>query len=213
MRVKAMSLIVMTLLSLANCVLAKQGTTSDLGGVVLEDPIFGFDYQPEHIHYEAVPVDIRSLCRLSGGTYWIHAKFTQGSADFYVIIGWRPDQDSDSFGTAVRIDGNKCEMDGSANIFSGFLPDAGYSANDVTSPLPGNGAPLVAEDKKGNYHYVIRSKNEEAVLRGLVRDATSRGEQAWGAIAFRQKVCPYDGTFDKHAPIIGDERRKYCGVS
>jgi hypothetical protein len=172
--------------------------------------MFGLPYEPAKIHYEQLQVGLSKKCDLGQGSEWIYAKYTRNDAVFYVVMGFSPDQESDSLGNVIRVQGEKCEGDAALNVFGGFVPANGYSPSDATSPVPGRGAPLVPEDKQGNFHYMLRTANEEAVLRGLARDAIGRAEQAWGAKAFRAKICPYDKSFDRHAPVLGDEYGKYC---
>ncbi len=174
------------------------------------DPVFGLRYDTAAVHYETMPGQLRQICKdfKPAQAYWLYAHIKQGSADFY-IVNTLPDE---SYGTVVRIEGADCSEADFGNTYTAYVPAAGYSETAETSPMPGDEPNVQTEGEvAGNFHYVLRFASEEAVLRGLIQDATKRGEKAWGAQAFRQKICPEDDTSrDKYVPLLVDEIRKYC---
>ncbi len=184
--------------------------------MVIDDPVFGLAYHPAKIHYEAVPADLVRRCKdlreVGDKESWIYAHVRVDKADYYIINGWHPSQDGDSLGNAFRLEGAKCEGEEAGNMFTGYVPPHGYGGHTETSHLPGIDAPDVPDEgRPGDYHYMLRSPGEEAVIRGLIRDAEQRGEKAWGVAAFRKQVC--SAPANTFAPILNEETRIYCSRS
>lgn len=187
-----------------------------LDGVELADPIFDIVFAPADTHYDVMPDRIRELCKDFDDPYnWVFAHVQKNGADYYVVMSWGPDGDSDPLGNGVKIAGNTCEVSAFGNMLTGFVPQQGYSTADNTAApqLPGVDAPWIrnAGDTQGNYHYEFRSQAEEEVLRDLIRDGAAQGERIWGAARLRAMVCPYDGAATvPFAPLYVEERHAYC---
>lgn len=185
---------------------------------VLVEPIFGIDYNPSVVRYPAMPVRIREVCKdFTDPNGWVFAHTRKAGADYYIVMSWRPDQDNDSLGAAVRLFGGTCEESDAGNMFTGFVPKHGYAATTDTSPphLPGVHAPSIRNDgdTMGNYHYVFSSAAEEEVFRDLIRHGEAEGERIWGAARFKARVCtpenPKDDR-DKMVPVYMEELHRYC---
>lgn len=62
----------------------------------------------------------------------------------------------------------------------------------------------------GNFHYELRSPEEEAQLRDLIRDGYARSVRAWGSeAAFKQQLCGRGDYID--LPVLSEERARVCG--
>jgi len=184
----------------------------------LADPIFDIGYNPGLVHYPVMPARIRQVCKNFNDPYnWVFAHVKKYGADYYIVMSWNPNQDSDSLGAAVRIAGNACEEDAASNMFTGFVPKGGYIAEKSVLPprLPGVGAPWIRNDgdTQGNYHYEFRSAAEEEVFRDLIRDGEAQGERVWGAARFKAEACQPENSkddLDKFVPVYMEELRRYC---
>lgn len=93
-----------------------------------------------------------------------------------MVMGVFPGQTGDSLGVALRIKDSKRYDWDSTQIFSGFVPVGGYNSqsvlNKLPSELPGFRAPQICGSVAlGPCHYILRSAEEEAILRDLARDA------------------------------------------
>jgi hypothetical protein len=184
----------------------------------LEDPVFGLSYSYTEVHYEQTPTWIRRVCSdLGRGTYWTFARTKRDSGDYYVVMGVFPEQMGDSLGAALRIRGSSCYGWDSTQMFSGFVPVEGYDSssvsNKVPAELPGFGAPQICGSVAlGPCHYMLRSAEEEAILRGLAVDALSRGVRAWGGEdRFRKAACgPLIRQGNSTTPIIQQELSRFC---
>jgi len=186
----------------------------------LQDPMFGISYSYTKVHYEEMPAAVRRICPdYERGTYWVFAHFTRESGEYYVVMGVSPGQTGDSLGAALRVKDSKCYNYDSRRTFTGVVPKGGYSQKGMSSELPGSNVPEVCAPGTGRYplidldcHYVLRSAEEEAVLRGLARDALTRGSRAWGGPdRFKKEACrPSVVLAVANAPIIQQELEKFC---
>jgi len=177
----------------------------------VQDPIFGISYSYTKVHYENMPTSIRHVCpNYEKGTFWTFAHVQRNSRDYYVVMGVAPGQDGDSLGAALVVEGSDCTASDSTWMLSGYVPSGGYRAGESSGELPGLGAPKVCADPD-SCHYVLRSAEEEGLLRDLVRDALSRGVQAWGEDRFRKEACtPSIQQANSSTPIIQQELTKFC---
>jgi hypothetical protein len=178
---------------------------------LVTDPVFGITFNSSEVKYEPMPVAARHLCPdFRRGVYWTFAHFRKNDADYFVVLGAAPNQDGDSFGTAIEIRGSKCQVADSKWMLSGFLPPRGYSGGSEWNHLPGLEAPEVCD--QGDCHYVLRSAGEEALLRGLVQDALARGTRAWGGMArFKKEVCSPQIMEDSSSmPVVQQELSNFC---
>lgn len=155
------------------------------------DPLFAISYDPQQVHFELTSAAISELCKdLRGRKLWVYAESSSGDTKYFIVSGFivnhpdGPGQGStspDEDGVAVAIRGTKCTTDDAAWTMSGVLDTAGKANLPETIPeeLPGHGAPRVC-DKYGTCHYVVRSRQAEAVLKGLAADALERFGRAFG---------------------------------
>ena len=98
-------------------------------------------------------------------------------------------------------------------MLSGFTPAEGYTSQTETGELPGSDASSVCDaGANGQCHYMLRSAEEEAILRDLVRDGISRGMQAWGKERFRKEACQEPELEERNSftPIVLKELAKFC---
>jgi hypothetical protein len=185
----------------------------------LDDPLFGISYSYSKVHYEPMPISIRRICPdYERGTFWVFAHFQKESGDYYVVMGISPGQDGDSLGAALLVKNSKCYVEDSSRMLSGFIPDSGYGPEKSVYILPGVNAPQICEHGPqypygmGPCHYILRSAEEESVLRGLVKDALARGVRAWGGAAqFKKAVCSQSLQDEiPYMPIVQQELTKFC---
>jgi hypothetical protein len=177
--------------------------------------MFGLVYNPAKVHYEPMPQEARKQCRdFQQGKYWTFAHFSKHSAEYFVVLGVVSGQDGDSFGTAIEINGPKCQEQESKWILSGVVPSGGYRENGTIAHFPGMGAKQVCDKGPlGDCHYFLRSSSEEEILRGLVQDALTRGTHAWGSEAeFKKAVCSSSIMTDANSgyPLVQQELIKFC---
>ena len=166
---------------------------------LLEDPMFGLSYDYTKITYEQFSKSVAHLCRLEkGGKYWLFAHTHRKSGDYYVVMGVVPGQSGDSLGIALWVRDPECDAEDSLWMQSGFSPAEGYTSIPYSGELPGMGAQKACNN--GDCHYVLRSAEEEAILRDLVRDAISRGIQVWGEERFRKEACQSAPLKDRNSP-------------
>lgn len=180
----------------------------------LDDPMFGISYQSDKVKYEPVPVRIRQLCsEFKRGEFWTFAQFRSGTSEYFIVMGVRPGQDGDSFGAALQIDGSKCQAEDSTWMLSGTPPQNGYSHPTTAAQFPGFGAAKVCpHGPVGDCLYRLRSAEEEATLRGLVRDGIERAIKAYGGEAqFRKKGCaPAQVAGNASTPVVQQELERFC---
>ncbi len=185
----------------------------------LQDPMFGISYSPSRVHYEPMPTLIRQICPgYEHGSFWVFAHLQRESLDYYVVMGIRPGQDGDPLGAALLIKDSKCYQEDSTRMLSGFVPEKGYGEEERELGLPGLNAPQICEHGPqfpygiGTCHYILRSPDEESVLRGLVSDALVRGARAFGdAAQFKKAVCvPSLREANSSMPIVQQELTKFC---
>jgi hypothetical protein len=176
--------------------------------------MFGISYDYTKVHYEAMPASIRHVCpTFERGTYWTFAHTQRESGDYFVVMGVTPGQDGDSLGVAVVVQGSKCYEEDSTRMFSGFPPTGGYGQVSVLGKLPGLDYPEVCDSGPlGACHYVLRSPEEESLLRELVRDAFARAARAWGdGDRFRNEVCkPSLLEANASTPVVQQELTRFC---
>jgi len=184
------------------------------GGLRFYDPVFGVLYDTGRVHYDAMPASIRRICPdFEQGTYWTYAHTQRGPTEYSVVMGVSPDQSGDSLGAVLAVTGSKCDGRDSLQVLSGFVPSGGYGAGRTPPGLPGEGAKRVCERIPfGPCHYELRSAEEEAILRGLVKDALARATRAWGgAGAFKQQACkPSVQAENSSTPIVREELARFC---
>jgi len=214
MQTTILSLIAVLLLARVGCSRASGQEAGGDRGFQLEDPIFGLVYDTAKVHYDAIPASIRRICPdFEQGTFWTYARIQRGPTEYFVVMGVRPDQSGDSLGAALEVRDSKCQGGDSTQMLSGFVPSSGYGSGRTPPGLPGVGAKRVCERSAfGPCHYVLRSAEEEAILRDLVKDALMRAERAWGgAGVFRQQVCnPSVQAANSSTPIVQEELARFC---
>ncbi len=181
---------------------------------LLDEPMFGVSYDYTKVHYEPMPASMQHLCPdYRKGTFWTYAHVKRESVDYFVVMGVRPGQDGDSFGAAAAVEGSDCTEEDSKGMMSGFVPKGGYGSERTETSLPGLGAPDVC-DQMGNCHYVLRSAEEEGLLRALVRDGLARAVRAWGgADRFKKEACkPSILGGNSDTPVVQEELTKFCNA-
>jgi hypothetical protein len=161
---------------------------------VLEDPLFGIGYDPLVVHYDSVSASFLKVCPAVFEHEFVYAHIKSGKSDYYIISGYSSDQDGDSFGHIALVNGNRCDTYDSKNAFSGVPPENGYKENEIIERIPGKDASWVRDPGEsgvqGNFHYILRSAHEEAIIRALVQDGFLRGIRAYGsADKFRKLAC------------------------
>jgi hypothetical protein len=179
----------------------------------LEDPIFGISYSYAKVHYEQMPTSLRHICpNFELGTFWTFARVRKGEKEYFVVMGVRPGQDGDSLGVALVVEGSDCTGEDSTQMLSGFVPSGGYTTGRSSGELPGLGAPEVCDGPAGPCHYILRSAEEEDLLRELVRDALTRGALAWGGTdRFKGEVCKLSVQKDNAStPVVQEELVRFC---
>ena len=128
MRIVQMILLVLISVLQISCVKAFGQQRNASSGNVLTDPVFGITYNYTKVYYEPIPVSVRRDCKgYNDGSFWTFAHFQSDGKNYYVILGVRPNQDGDSIGSAVEVDGPKCQGEDSTWLLSGFVPASGFS--------------------------------------------------------------------------------------
>ena len=193
-------------------------TSIPRNGSQMTDPVFGVQFDPVLVRYQATPRAVLSLCHLSRDrVYWTFAHVRKGGAEYFVEMvipheGEDNEGRGDVFGGAVVVSSGTCHGEDSKWMLSGLVPVGGYPTPSKPVSLPGLGAPSVCDrGPTGDCHYLLRSAAEEALLRDLVRDALDRGIQAWGsAAAFRKAVCRPKVVGDDFYPVLNQEVSRFC---
>lgn len=180
------------------------------------DPVFGIYYDRFTVRYEKVPATIDRLCPLSnnsdrfGGVF---AHIASGNSEYFVIKNTIPVDDEYGWATVILINGDKCIISSTDWMFNVVPSTTGYKESGVVERLPRPSDPDATDNSDpSNGRTVLRFAHEEAVIRGLVRDAIQRCIKAYGGEApFRNKVCStvvIENTFD--FPIVQQELKAYC---
>ena len=214
MQTKILSLIAILLLARFGCSRASGQEAAAGRGQRLQDPMFGLVYESDKVNYDAMPAPIRRICPdFQEGTFWTYAHTQRGPTEYFVVMGVSPDQSGDSLGAALQVRDSKCQGGDSLQMLSAFVPSGGYGAGRTPPGLPGEGAKRVCERIPfGPCHYVLRSAEEESILRELVKDALIRAERAWGGSGlFKQQACkPSHLKEIPYMPIVQEELARFC---
>jgi len=195
--------------------MSQQNSRPRTGQVLLDDPVFGISYDPSLNQYERVPASLDKKCHLGGG-HWIYAHASRKDSEYFVVMGYGPRQEGDSFGNSIWIKGAECRMDESNWALSGIPPEGGYRNAQTSEVLPGLDAPKVCENRPREEYcrYILRSHDEEAVLRSLVEDGIQRAVKAFGKAQFRKKECSAEAlSKQSDYPIVQMELRRFCANS
>jgi hypothetical protein len=180
---------------------------------MLEDPVFGLSYDYTKVHYEPVPGSLRQVCPdFKEATFWAFAHVQRKTVDYFIVMGIRPGQDGDSLGAAIAVEGSKCTKEDSTWMLSGLIPKGGYGAQkSETTPLPGLKGEVC---NQGECYYVIKSAEEEALLRDLVRDGLTRAAKAWGGLEqFKKEACrPATLQGNSNTPVVQLELTNFCNL-
>ena len=178
----------------------------------LEDPVFGLTVELDRQRYEPLPSRVLQTCpTLRRGRHWVFASHRTGDTEYLIVSGFIAGADSDPLGNLIVIRGRSCTGEGADWAFATVVPKDGYGADTTTYLLPGKGAPKVC-DAHGDCRYTLRSRNEEDIVRGLARDALTRGTGAWGTVAFRRRVCDSEtrASITAWSQILGEEVEAFC---
>ena len=188
---------------------------SEPGQVTLDDPIFGITYSTSSVNYDQIPPEVKQLCpHFNDGHFWVYAHFRAENGDYYIVMGIRPDQDSDSLGVALWIEGSKCRGIDSNWMLSG-RPKKEYGKAGSLGGLPGLDAPRICpHGPAGDCYYDLQSADNERILRGLTGDAIQRAIKAYGGEAqFKKYACSPSELSESDAPIVQQELQKFCSSS
>jgi hypothetical protein len=197
-------------------------TTKTSPAPVLEEPVFGIVYSPNLVKYEQVPPSLKKLCKgffdEPGQVSWLYAHLSSGHSEYLVVMSTWKDQDGDSFGASIWIEGSKCRTDESNWTLSGVVPKGGYGPTADSEKLPGLEVPAPKacnSDPNAHCNYTLQSAREEDILRGLVRDALQRSIKAYGADSgFRKAACSAKILKGNESyPIVQQELQAYCSIS
>jgi hypothetical protein len=186
--------------------------------VIVEDPIFGLQYQPSVVKYDKMPPEFKTRCAdfKDAANIWLYAHFNSRDSEYWIVMTTNPGQDGDSFGTAVRRKkGFDCQLEESLWALSGVVPKGGYNGADSDDLLPGVDAEPPKEcnaDPNAICTYTLRSAREETILRGLIKDAIQRASKAYGSEQeFKKKACvPSALSPNANTPIVHEELQKFC---
>jgi len=182
---------------------------------LLSDPIFGLSYNPSLVHYDQIPETISRMCRgFKAGRWWVFAHVQREKDDYFIVMGSVAGQDSDSFGTALWIEGSTCHETDSQWVLSG-RPASKESSGGPARGLPGLDAQRICDHgPAGECHYQLRSPDEQKVLVDLVTDAIRRASDAYGGIAqFKQRACSpsFVGGLSE-SPMVQQELQNACSM-
>jgi hypothetical protein len=178
----------------------------------LDDPVFGLAVNVSRTQYEPLPARVAQTCRsFPRGKFWIFASNKVGNAEYLFVSGFPAGANGDAVENLIVIQGDRCTGQGGDFVLTAAVPPHGYGADTSTYLVPGQGAQSTC-DEKGDCRYTLRSPKEEAVVRGLVRDALERGAKAWGALEFRKHVCDPQVQTKQAAtsPLVGEALESYC---
>jgi hypothetical protein len=185
---------------------------------VIEDPVFGTVYSPSLVKYEQVPSSLKKVCQGfsdPGEVTWLYSHHRQGNSEYFIVMSTFRNQDGDSFGSAIWIQGDKCQIDESKWVLSGVIPENGFSESPASESLPGLDSPVPSvcnSNPSAPCNYTLRSARQEQILRGLVNDAIQRAIKAYGGDAeFRKTACtPKVLENQVGFPIVQLELQAYC---
>jgi hypothetical protein len=188
---------------------------------VLTDPFFDIPYNPSKIHYDPVPQSFVSVCHHTFQHEFVYAYLKSGDAEYFVISGYSSDQDGDSLGYVAIVRGSRCDSADLKNTFVGVPPQGGYSNPGTDERIPGEHAQDVRDPGEsgamGNSHYVLRSRHDEAILRGLLEDNFRRGIRAFGGeVQYKSLICTTKMMkgFSDYADVITEQELKsFCSRS
>lgn len=177
----------------------------------VEDPVFGLLPDNRGGRLDEMPATVRQACGLRPeGRFWVIAHARAKDRDIYIATGVTPDRGNEPTGFTLELTEQGCKAGTAQWMLSGH-PALGTPVQDENSYFtPGYDAPRLCRD--GECHYVLRSQTEEAVLRGLMRDAIRRSATAWGGEqALRTRVCTGDALFSRaEYPIPAQELDWFC---
>ena len=196
----------------AAAVTTMSAQTSSSDGKWLDDPVFGVPVDVRQTHYEPMPARVARMCSgFPHGKFWVFASYREGATQYLIVSGFIPDADSDPIGNVVALNGKHCTGETVDWLAASVVPAEGYGPDSSKALLPGKGAPSKCNDQ-GDCRYTLRSAREEALVRGLARDALARGAKAWGEKAFHDQVCDAKirEANAKSSQIFSEELEKYC---
>lgn len=93
------------------------------------DPIFGLFYDHNVIKYELLPAEISRKCSISNSDkkmLGVFARVSSGKSDYYIVKETIPIEDDYGWGTALWIEGSKCQTTGTDDVFFGVSSAKGY---------------------------------------------------------------------------------------
>lgn len=227
-RTRALGMLALTLVSLllvpqTGCFAAARHKAALPQDFPLDNPVFGDSHTPLKQHWELVSKQVAEKCSFYDPTTkdFIYAYAKEPSGEYYVTAGLSPGQDGDSFGSVLRVNGNKCDVDEAKWTLSGHVPAGGYPRNSIThGKLLGDNEPQICHDDPDFPHnldyqgcyYMLRSAEEEKVLQDLASDALARGVRAFGGEAqFKKHVCVSSNIKGNwYTPVIQQALIKFC---
>ena len=180
------------------------------------DPIFGLHYNRYAVKYADTTNRNCRVCSISNSKKEIQGVFAHinsGGSDYDIVKETIPQEDDYGYGDVLLITERKCVTTDTDSVFIGITPKNGYQETGDIERLPRPSDPDVADNSNpSNGRTVLRSAHEEAIIRGLVRDAFQRGFKAYGGEApFRNKVCSREIIENSLGyPIVQQELKAFC---
>lgn len=186
------------------------------------DPLFAISYDPQRVHFDLAPASISESCKdLRGRKLWVYAEWNSDETKYFIVSGFivnhpdgpgKGDISPDEDGVAVALRGSQCTIDDAAWTMSGQVDNAQKTKlpDAFQESLPGHGAPRIC-DKYGTCHYAVRSRQAEAILRGLASDALERFSKAFGGKQAFLNLLQKSGSHPDLSPVLRsrlDEYRK-----
>jgi len=184
------------------------------------NPVLLMEYDPSKVRYGQFPASFEHACAKlfnQETNQMIYAEVQVGDSVYLAEMGHYSDaerENSFNIGDIIWVQGNKCQPLGIDLTLSALPPKSGYRAATANQTFPGPDSPH--ECVPGQCHYVLRSADEEHILRGFVKDAIQRAITAYGGDAsFRAQACKPEEEEELSEAgyiIVLQELRAYCSA-
>jgi len=180
------------------------------------EPIFGLLVEQGKASFDMLPAAVTAQCKGLGGTAsLVFAHVKDATGDAYILLASPPNDPTGApIGVTMRIDKSGCTAEKSVWTLSGQAPSGTYVMAKASFSLPGNQAPKLCDaGAADSCHYMLRSADEERMLRALVDDAVLRATRAWGGLArFKDKACtPSVMRNNDDYPVVRARLSQLCG--
>lgn len=137
---------------------------------MMGDPLFGIEYDPQKVHFEAMPASMVTLCPELRARYtkaWVFAHFSTGNGEYFLVSGLMkmPSEEHrgsfslepDEGGMAVGIQGATCVAEQSENFLWQQRNRAQHGSRIVVADAVLN---AIAEDALNRYAHAFGSKRD-----------------------------------------------------